>query len=157
MVDQLLALAESGPQPLLLAGRITPDNALSGIENVLRRAIVLLKQDDTGLGEIALEGLDVFGTGAAPAIDHLVVVANHADIAAAAGPLVAAPPQQADQLILRHIAVLELVNMDILPALLVTRQDLGLCTPELLGEHQQIVEVDAIVGAQQLLIATIDP
>src|ERR1035438_3800660 len=50
-------------------------------ENVLGGAVVLLQADGFGLGVVAFEVQNVPDVGAAPAIDRLVFVAHHADIA----------------------------------------------------------------------------
>ena len=69
---------------------------------------------------------------------------------------VCAKAKQADQLILRQVAVLELIDVDIVPALLVLAQHIRLAPPQLFGEDQQIIEIDAVISAQQLLIVLID-
>ena len=65
-------------QPALVGG----DQAGGRAQDGRRGAVIALQPDDLGAGEIALEAQDVFHLRAAPAIDGLVVVAHHADIAA---------------------------------------------------------------------------
>ena len=71
-------------------------------------------------------------------------------------PLICAKAQQADQLVLRQVAVLELIDVDVVPALLVLAQHIRLSPPQLFGEDQQVIEIDAVIGAQQLLILLVD-
>ena len=52
----LLAAATLGPELLVLApAGVTPHDALRGVENVLRRAIVLFEHDDAHRREVALK------------------------------------------------------------------------------------------------------
>ena len=46
--------------------------------------------------------------------------------------------------------------MYILPAHLVVVKDIRFTPPQLLGEQEQIIKVDAVIGAQQLLIDLVD-
>jgi len=62
-------------------------------------------------------------------------------------PLVCAESQQAYQFVLWQIAVLELVNVDIVPASLVLTEHFRFAPPQLFRQHEQIVEIDAIIGA----------
>ncbi len=81
------------------------------------------------MGKVLLKTHHILRAGPAPGIDHLVVVAHHADIAQALVPIIDTIAQQAHQLILRQVAVLELVHVDIVPALLIAAQHLRLSAP----------------------------
>ena len=67
------------------------------------RAVVGLEPDHLGVGERLLEVGDVLARGAAEAVDRLVVVAHHDDVAVLAD-------QQLQQLLLREVGVLVLVD-----------------------------------------------
>ncbi len=81
----LLALRPLGPECLAETSGILGDQAGSGGKDMRRRAVVLLQANHLGAGKILLEFQDVLDLGAAPAIDRLVVVADHAEIAVALG------------------------------------------------------------------------
>ncbi len=74
-----------------------------------------------------------------------------------AGRLRRARAEQANELVLGFIRILELVHMDVLVALLVLAQDVGVAPPELIRQQDQVVEVRRVVGQQQLLVALVDP
>ena len=80
-----LALLVVGEQRLAEAALIVGDEVRGGGEDMAGRAVIALQPDDVGAGKILLEAQDVVDLGAAPAIDRLVVVADAADIALAAG------------------------------------------------------------------------
>ena len=76
-----LALAEVAPELLVLARAVVLDDRVGGREDRLRRAVVLLQLDDLGVGVVLLEVEDVADVGAAEAVDRLVVVADHRQVA----------------------------------------------------------------------------
>ena len=98
------------PRRLLVGG----DHAGGGGEDVRGRAVVLLEPDHRGAGEVLLEAQDVADLGAAPAVDRLVVVADAADVAVAAG-------EQPQPEVLRDVGVLVLVDEDVAEPALVLR------------------------------------
>src|SRR6185369_1823530 len=69
-----------GPQLLVLARTVARDDAVRGIEDQLRRAVVLLELDDRRIRPVALEVEDVAQVGAAPRVDRLVVVADNREV-----------------------------------------------------------------------------
>ena len=98
---------------------------------------------------MALEVEDVAGLGAAPAVDRLVVVADHAEVAPPAGQ----PPHQGK---LRGVGVLVLIDHDVAEALLVFLLDLGEVIEKPDHQHDQVVEVDGVVALQALLVFGVD-
>ncbi len=80
VADDELALAGVGPQPLLAASAVAGDDGVGRRQDVLRRAVVLLEQNRCGVGEVALEVLDVADGRAAERVDRLVGVADHAQL-----------------------------------------------------------------------------
>ena len=78
-------------------------------EDLARRAVVGLQADDLGLGPVAVEPQDVGHLGAAPAVDRLVVVAHHAQVAVAGG-------QGLDDAVLAAVGVLVLVDQQVVEA-----------------------------------------
>ena len=112
----LLALRQLGPErlaePAARCAAITPGG---GGEDVRRRAVVLLEADHLRARKVLLEAQDVADLGAAPAVDRLVVVADAADVAVAAG-------EQPQPQVLRDVGVLVLVDQDVAePALVAAR------------------------------------
>ena len=83
----LLARAQRRPELLVLAQPVAPHHVLSRVEDGLRRAIVLLQHDDLRARKIFLKADHIFGTGSAPAINHLVIVAHDTHIAQAFMPV----------------------------------------------------------------------
>src|SRR6185312_7930570 len=100
----LLATAALGPELLLLTSSVAPHDALRGIEDGLRGAIVLLQQNDMHRREIALEVAHHLRYRPSPAIYGLVIIANRADIAVPRR-LRRARRQQPHQLVLRFIRI----------------------------------------------------
>jgi 4-diphosphocytidyl-2C-methyl-D-erythritol kinase len=96
-----------------------------------------------GPGEVLLELEDVLDVGAAPAVDGLVFIADHADVAVRAG-------EQLHQLVLRAVGVLVLVDQQVFVAAVVAFAHLGRRLEQAHGFEQQIVEVER-VGLRQLL------
>ena len=119
MINDFFARTQGRPQLLIFAQAIAPYHVLGGVKNGLRRAIILFQHDDLRVRKIALKALHILGTGPAPGVDHLVIVAHHADVAQPFMSIIRAIGKQPYQLILRQVTVLKLVNVDISPAQLV--------------------------------------
>jgi len=94
------------PEVLLLALLVERDDGMRGVEDRLRRAVVLVEDDDAGVGEIVLEVEDVANVGAAPGVNGLVRVADDADVAVVRRPLLGED-------VLGDIGVLELVDVNV--------------------------------------------
>ena len=124
-------------QRLAHALRVRADHDVGQLENLRRRAIVLLEAHDRGVGKVLVEVEDVPNVGAAPAVDRLIVVADDAHVAVAAA-------EQLDQLVLRAIRVLILVDEDVPKALTILRELVGMVLQHPHGQHEQIVEVDGV-------------
>ena len=78
-VDDLRAALAIGPEPLVLAVAVLADDRRRGVEDDLRRAVVLLEPDDRALrGKSLLEVEDVAQVGAAPLVDRLIGIADDA-------------------------------------------------------------------------------
>ena len=122
---------------------------MGGVEDCLRRTIVLLELHHGGRGVILLKIQDVPNVRPTPAVDRLIVVANHAQVVVLAG-------QQPYQQVLRVIRVLVFVYRDVV----VTRADLPASIVVLLKMHDrlhdQVVEVQGVALAQLALVAIVD-
>ena len=93
-------------QSFLAAVAVVGDHRVGGREDRLRRAVVLLELDHLRVREVALEVEDVADVGAAEAVDRLVVVADHHQVAVLAG-------EQLQQPVLGVVGVLVLVDEDV--------------------------------------------
>ncbi len=144
-----VAAAGVGPQVLRLARGVVGDDRVGGIEDRLRAAVVLVEHDGRHLGEGFLELQDVPEVGAAEAIDRLVRVSDDGDVVVAAG-------EQQDDLVLRLVRVLVLVDQDVLEALAVVVEHVGVVAEQADGVHQQVVEVHRPGLVQPSLVLGID-
>ena len=132
-----------------LAVRVAVDDRHGGIQDGLGGAVVLLQQDHLGIGVIFLEAQQVAVIGAAPGVDGLVGVADHEDVAVEGGHML-------EQLVLRQVGILELIHQHVLEAPGVPFTH-GLVRLEEHGDpEEQVVEIHAVVGQQQLLVAAVD-
>src|SRR3990170_2509716 len=134
------------PEVLLLALLVEGDDAVGGIQDRLGGAVVLIQDDHRGVREIVLEVEDVADVGGAPGIDRLVGVADDADVAVTARPLLR-------QDVLRDVRVLELIDVDVLVALGVLLQHLLALLEQLHRLVEDIVEVEGGVLLQDVLVA----
>ena len=144
-----LAVAAVGPQLLAEAPVVVGDQRVGGLEDAGGGAVVLLQADQLGIGEVATELLDVLDLGAAPAVDRLVVVADHHQALAALG-------EQAQPGVLHGVGVLELVDQDVAEALLVVRQQVGLVAPQVQRAQQQLGEIDHSGARAGVFIGLVD-
>ena len=101
-----IALAELAPQTLGAAAAVVGDDGVGGVEDRLRRAVVLLELDDAGVREVLLELEDVADLGTAEAVDRLVGVADDREVAVLAG-------KQRQPAVLDVVGVLVLVDEDV--------------------------------------------
>jgi nitrogen regulatory protein PII len=148
LIAHQLAAELLGEEALLLALQVARDDGVGGVEDDLRRAVVLLQLDGVRVGMVALEVEDVAHVGAAPAVDRLVVVADDAQVRRA-------PRQVVDQIVLDAVGVLELVDEHVIELVGQLRPDDGIAA-QLERLEQQIAEVDAVGLLEPLLIDGID-
>src|SRR5690606_6031775 len=105
---------------LAQAAAIGADQAGGGAQYVGGGAVVALQPDDAGAGKVALEAQDVVHLRAPPAVDRLVVVADHADV----GPFaLGRGGQQPQPQILGDVGVLVFVHQDEAESAVVFGQD----------------------------------
>ena len=75
-VQDLVAARLVGPEALVLPLPVAADDRRRGVEDHLRRSVVLFELHDVGIGKIALEIEDVAEVGAAPAVNGLIRIAR---------------------------------------------------------------------------------
>ncbi len=144
-----LALGALGPQLLAQALRVVGDDAVGGFEDVGGGAVVLLEANGLGALIVGQEALDVLDLGAAPAIDGLVVVADDHHLAGVAG-------QHPQPGVLDAVGILEFVHQDVLEAVAVVLEDVGLVQPQLVGPQQEFGKIHQTGAIAGLLIGLVD-
>ena len=121
--DDQLAVIGLGPERLRLALNVVGDELVRDLQDRLGRAVVLLHDEDGGVGVVVLEVQEVLDGGAAPGVDALVGVADDTDVAVPGR-------QHVHQEILGAVRVLVLVDEDVAEPLLVVLQDFWMFAEE---------------------------
>jgi hypothetical protein len=147
-VDRLAVLA-FGPQALAEAIGVVGDHRVGGLQDVGGGTVVLFEADRARAGEVAQEVLHVLDPRPAPAVDRLVVVADHEDSAALAR-------EQAHERVLDRVGVLELVHQQMPEALAVVREQAGMVAQQLVRAQQQLGEVDQAGAPADRVIGGVD-
>ena len=124
-----------GPQLLRAARRVVGDHRVRGVEDPLRRAVVLLEHDHRRVGEHLLEPHDVPEVRPAELVDRLIRVSHDQHVAVLFG-------EHAHELPLGHVGVLELVDQHLGEAGAPAGEHVGVLAEQAHGEHEQVVEVD---------------
>jgi hypothetical protein len=119
---------------------ILGDDGVRDVEDHLGGAVVLLQPHHAGVREVLLEVAHVAHFGAAPAVDRLIVVAHHEHVAVA--------PEQAHQLVLGPVGVLELVDQHELEPVPPAAEALGMLPEEPERMEHQVVEVHRVLRAE---------
>jgi len=118
-----------------VAAAVEGDQAVRPGQDFPRGPVVGLQAHDLGLRPILAEAEDVRHVGAPPAVDRLVVVAHHAQVAVRAR-------QKADDAILAGVGVLVFVDEHVVETAGLLAADRGRAGQEILGRQQQVVEVE---------------
>ena len=140
-----------GPQALGPAAAVARDDAIGGVEDGLRRPVVLLQQHGLGIGIVALELLDVANRRATEGIDGLIGVADHAQLGRWHA-VAAVTDEFADQDVLRVIGVLVLVDEDVAESAAVVLGHVGEELEQRHGRSDEVIEVEGIGAAQASLV-----
>ena len=119
--------------------------ALAASQDVLGGAVVLLQAHHLGPGEVLLEMQNVLDGGPPELVDALVVVAHHAQVAAALG-------QQTDKPVLGVVGVLVLVHHQVAEAVLVVLQHVGAGLEQAHGVDDEVVKVHGVGIGQAALV-----
>ena len=145
----LLAVALGRKQALVLALRVVTYHGVGGVQDMTRRAVVLLQLDGLAVFKVLLKVQDIGDVGATPAINGLIVVAHDHEVLVLGG-------QQVGDFVLDVVGVLILVDANVAEALLVLIEHLGAGAQQLKRAHEQVVEVHRIGGAQATLQLQVD-
>ena len=116
-----------------------------GLEDRVRRAVVLLERDRLRAGEVALELEDVADVGASEGVDRLVRIAHGENVHVLFG-------QQLQEPVLRVVRVLVLVDEEVAERLLPLLLRLGEALEHVDGEVEHVVEVDGVRGEHPPLV-----
>ena len=141
-----LAVFLIGEQLFRLAVLVIGNDGVSRGQHVAHAAVVLLQLHRGARGVVLLELQDVADVGATPAVNGLVVVAHHHDVAVLRG-------KQARDFVLRMVGVLILVHHDVAEAQLVGFQHVGVVFQQQVRVQKQVIEVKR-VGLLQALLQT---
>ena len=148
-VGDRLAGAVFGPQVFDLAFGVVADDGAGRGEDGLGRAVVLLELENLRGRVVALEIEDVADVGAAPAVDRLVLVADHAQISRSRG-------ERLHDQVLDAVGVLVLVDQQMRRAPLPSLEDFRKALEQQPGLQLQIAEVHRVHRAHPLLVEPVD-
>ena len=149
VVDDLAAFWILGPEGFVFAGGIVGDDGVGEVEDGLGGAVVFLELDHGGVRIVLFEAEDVLHIGAAPLVDGLVVVADDTDVTVFRS-------EEMHQLVLDAVGVLVLIDEDVLEAVLVFLENVGMLAEELRRQAENIVEIDGVVLRQGVLVIADD-
>ena len=138
-----------GAEGFALATDVWRDRGVGDVEDVGRRAIVLLEPNQPRADEFLLEIENVTDIRAAPAIDRLIVVPYDHNVAVRAA-------EQLDELKLGAVSILILVDEDELKTVAIASERLLVLAKDLDRQHQQIIEADCVGRAQRRLQLVVD-
>ena len=146
-IDHLhrLAFAQVRPQRLREQLGVELDDVVGRAQDGAGGAVVLLQRDDLEVGVVLRQALEVVQRGAAPAVDGLVVVAHGGEDALG-------PQQQLEQLVLRGVGVLVLVDQHVAQLALPLLTHVLVVGQQLERQANEVVEVHRLVGQQALFV-----
>ena len=124
---------------------VVRDDARGGVENFLRRAVILFQANDARAGIILVKAENVADIGAAPAVDGLILVADDAQVAR----LVYKQPQQ---VILHAVGVLIFVDVNVAETRLPGRARFRKFPQHLNGAQQEIVKIESAGLAENVFV-----
>ena len=135
MADDLPAMLFHGHEILLDAARVLGDQRIDDREDFRRRTVVLEHEDGLRAREVGIEVQEIASRGPAPRVDGLVGVADDEEVLVPAAEHVHEP-------VLRLVDVLELVNHDVLEALLPLLADRLVLGKDVQRELDEVVVVE---------------
>ena len=137
------------PQDFSLTIDVVGNQAAGSVENVLGRTVVLFEFDDFGTGEIRFKAENIFNVRASKTIDGLVFVPDSGNVLVNLG-------QISDQIVLRTIGILILVNQDMTVPLPVTLPHLRVPGQQPHGQQKEVVKVHGVGALEKALIGAVD-
>ena len=137
------------PKSFRLAVKVVFNDGVGGVQNGLRRTIILLQQNNSRIWIILLEIQNVAHIRAAPTVNRLIGITDDANVFVFGGKLLC-------QNVLRNVCILILVDGNVLETLLITLQNVGIFVEKIHGRENQIVEVQRIILPQLFLIQPVN-
>ena len=163
--DDLVAFAKCRPQFFRLAIFISCNHRIGGVENGLRRTIILFEHDGFRVREILLEILNIANVRTSERVNRLVGIAYHrnprwSDTARATHMLIGLfsrvnAGKLAYEHILRMVGVLILVHENITELMPIVFAYLWATLEQFDGAHDQIVKIHGIRHGQTALVLRI--
>ena len=145
VANDLLARSLLGPQLFRWSTWVVIDNRIGSVEDVLCRAVVLLKHDRGCLGESIFKLEDIANIGLAEPIDRLIGITDHTDIAGSTR-------QQQNEFILYRVRVLVLVDQNVFKAALPGLEHIRVTLEQLHGDAQQVIEIHGAGSLEPALV-----
>ena len=121
------------------------NHLIGRIQNIGRGAVILLQLNYRGIRVILFEIQDVMNICATPAVNGLIVIAHHAQVAALRR-------QQLHQLILGKVGILILVHHHIAETAAIAVQHRRMIRKQGQRLHQQIIEIQRILCLQPIFV-----
>ena len=145
----LIALTIIRPQSLALALGVVLDDAVGCVKDIGGGAIVLFQTDGLGTGIELFKVENVLNGSATEAVDALVVIAHHADVALR-------PGEQTDQMELCHAGILILVHQQVAVLVLVEFPHVRVVGQQLHGLVDEVVKIERTGLFQLFLVSCVD-
>lgn len=142
----VVAISAGGAEDFFSAALVVLDEGVCGVKDGLGGSVVFLEAYDFWVGEEALEFEDVSDLRAAPAVDGLIVIADDADVVGRADELL-------EEAHLEGVGVLELIDGDACIDFPEVFADVGVLAEDLLGEEEEVIEIDGVLGAEFVLVS----
>ena len=136
------------PEILRTAVFVIFNDLVGRLKNGFSGTVILLQQNNLGLGIIFLEIQDILHVSTTPTVDRLVRIPNNTDIFKTGS-------QEFDQLVLSMVGILVLINVDVLEFLLIVSQNIRILIKETQGQHNQIIKVNRLRLTQLFLISSV--
>ena len=149
MEGDAFALSAGRPEGFSAASDIVADDGVGRLEHGGGGSVVLFQFDDLHLGEVLFHVEEVGDFCAAPAVDALVIVAHHAEVAVFGG-------QGMNQFELGAVGVLVFVDHDELVVVPAGLQGFGMVAKQSEGQENEVVEIDGIAGLEGGFVAVAD-
>ena len=144
-----IARTRIGPEGLALAARVILNDRIRRVEDVLRRAVVLLQADRAAALVLLFKIQDVCDIRTAELVDALVIVADDADVSLL-------PHELLHQKVLQPVRVLILVDEHIAELAAVVVAHLALLLQQSDRVEDDVVKVERVRLGQTVHVARID-
>ena len=132
-----------------MRSRLFEMTRVRGLEDRVRRAVVLLERNRLRTGEVALELEHVADVGASERVNRLIRIAHREHV-------VVLRSEQLEKSVLRVVRVLVLVDEDVAERLLPLLLRLRDALEDVDGEVEHVVEVDGVRREEPALIQLVD-